>query len=222
MKTVRSLPPELQDMINKYNDLLDSYGYNQRWYNHDELTEMEDFTRLQKDGGIYQDTGLTADELKRRGAEVRGLAHEVVKLAEDLRRQGKITFSDEATANLNHILDEYGGSDTFFYAQAAEGEDGTAPRFAFFSPALPQFLPSDQIKPMRPIKVGQQEMPDRKLKQSTPIDIPELEKELMMRANPRMRTGQEPSYYIIKEGNRRVVRPVEEEELQYYRSKNRI
>lgn len=219
MKTVRSLPPELQFLINEYNELLETSGYNQPYYDRTQLESMGDYNKLQSQGGIYQDTSLTEPELLEREKKIRTLYSQVVKLAEDLQRQGKIRFVDEADPLFNKEGD---GSKTFAYMRSAKNPDGEFSFHLGHSPALPQFLPSDQIKPMRPIKAGQQEVPDRKLKESAPISIPELEKELMMRLNPRMRTGQEPSYYIMKDGNRRVMRPVEEEELQYYRSKNRI
>lgn len=48
--------------------------------------------------------------------------------------------------------------------------------------------------------------------------------ELIMRSNPRMRTGQEPNYYKVWDDKRKqwTTRPVEPEELQYYRKRNRI
>ena len=52
---------------------------------------------------------------------------------------------------------------------------------------------------------------------------PKMKPQLIMKANPQMRTGQEPSYYKVWDDNRKqwTTRPVEPEELNYYRQKNR-
>ena len=227
MKPVRSLPPELQALLDKYNELLSAYGYDQPFYSHGELTEMQDFTLPISRGGIFKETGLTPDELRARNAEIVGVGAEILEVAKSLKDQGKITFSEKDIPNLSRIANDFSANDTFLYALPTYREDGTRPNITFYAPDLANFYatsnasPVSEVKPMRPVKLEQQ-APDMELKESPSISVPELEKELMMRVNPRMRTGQEPSYYIIKEGNRRVVRPVEEEELQYYRSKNRI
>jgi hypothetical protein len=47
--------------------------------------------------------------------------------------------------------------------------------------------------------------------------------QLIMRSNPNMKTGQEPNYYKVWDEKRKQwsTRPVEPEELEYYRNKNR-
>lgn len=65
--------------------------------------------------------------------------------------------------------------------------------------------------------------PDMELKPLFQIKKQGREPELIMKPNPQMRTGQEPNYYRVWDDNRRQwsTRPVEPEELDYYRQQNR-
>lgn len=76
---------------------------------------------------------------------------------------------------------------------------------------LPSRMPSSEVdKRLRPMTVLKEEKG--------------REPELIMRANPRMRTGEEPNYYKVWDDKRKqwTTRPVEPEELERYRRQNRI
>ena len=174
---------------------------------------------------IFRQSGLTREEFDARNNKIRNLYDEIIGVSEDLQRQGKIKINKAADPLYNKEGD---ASDTFAFQLVqvpgvAQGSSYFAPAVGH-SPALPLFAASgpEPLKPMKPLKAGRQELPARELQESVPMDIPQVQKELIMSANPRMRTGQEPNYYLIKDGNRKRVRPVEEEELQYYRTQNRI
>ena len=65
---------------------------------------------------------------------------------------------------------------------------------------------------------------DMNLRPMQPIKSTGRQPRRVMRPNPRMRTGQEPSYDVIWDDRRKqyVTRPIEPEELEYYRRQNRI
>jgi len=232
MQTQRSLPPELQALIDQYNQLLEESGYNQQYYDIEERSKfISDYydagSDLDKMQGprIFRQSGLTREEFDARNNKIRSLYDEIIGVAEDLQRQGKIKINKAADPLYNKDGD---GSDTFAFQlvqvpSMVQGSSYFAPAVGH-SPALPLFAASgpEPLSPMKSLKIGRRELPARELQESVPMDIPQVQKELIMRSNPRMRTGQEPDYYIIKDGNRKRVQPVEEEERLYYRSQNRI
>jgi|TARA_R100000458_G_C8236061_1_gene216394 hypothetical protein len=233
MQAVRSLPPELQSLIDQYNQLLEESGYNQQYYDMDARKQfMEDYYEAGSDidkmqgPKIFRQSGLTREEFDARNYKIRNLYDEIIGVAEDLQRQGKIKINKAADPLYNKEGD---ASDTFAFQLVqvpgiAQGSSYFAPAVGH-SPALPLFAASgpEPLKPMKSLKISRQELPARELQESVPLDIPQVQKELIMSANPRMRGGQEPGYYIIREkGKRAFVRPVEEEERQYYRAQNRI
>jgi len=65
---------------------------------------------------------------------------------------------------------------------------------------------------------------DMNLRPMQPIKFTGRQPRRVMRPNPRMRTGQEPNYDVIWDDRRKqyVTRPIEPEELEYYRKQNRI
>ena len=231
METVRSLPPELQALIDEYNKLMEEGGYNKPYVEGAFLDTSDDIQYSSSDdadetntkggfsGTAYVPSDLTYDEWKARDKRIKELNNEVFYLARKLINEGKI----EAIPN-----ESIKKSDTYVYNKVRDSNTGQIVYTSTHSPALTKYKStsgSEALEPMRPIKAGldQKERLSKELQQSTPIDMPRIEKELIMRANPGMRTGQEPGYYVIKdEGKRNRVRPVENEELQYYRTQNRI
>jgi len=232
MKTVRSLPPELQALIDQYNQLLQESGYTQQYYDMDAQRKFmaeyfESGFDLDKVQGpkIFQESGLTREEFDARDNKIRDLYSEIIRTAEDLQSQGKIQIGTKPDPLYNKEGD---GSNTFafqFVKDPGLEEGSTSFGSAVgHSPALPQFIASGPppLEPMKTLKLNRKELPPQEIKDPVPMDVPKLKKELIMRNNPRMRTGQEPNYYIVKDGNRTRMIPVEDEELQYYRSKNKI
>lgn len=231
METVRSLPPELQALIDEYNKLVEEGGYNKPYIEAAFGNTSDDILKKNHvaarssgqergfKGEVYVPSDLTYDDWKARDKRIKELNNEVFYLARKLINEGKI----EAIPN-----ESMKKPDTYAYNKVRDSNTGQTVYTSSSSPALPNYRSisgPESLEPMRPIKAGldQKERLSKELQQSTPIDMPRIEKELIMRANPGMRTGQEPGYYVIKdEGKRNRVRPVENEELQYYRTQNRI
>ena len=231
METVRSLPPELQALIDEYNKLMEEGGYNKPYIEGAFVDTADDIQYSSSDGAdetntkggfsgeVYVPSDLTYDDWKARDKRIKELNNEVFYLARKLINEGKI----EAIPN-----ESMKKPDTYAYNKVRDSNTGQTVYTSSSSPALPNYRSisgPESLEPMRPIKAGldQKERLSKELQQSTPIDMPRIEKELIMRANPGMRTGQEPGYYVIKDdGKKNRVRPVENEELQYYRTQNRI
>lgn len=78
--------------------------------------------------------------------------------------------------------------------------------------------------PMRGAMQIPTEERDMSLRPMQPIKSTGRQPRRVMRPNPRMRTGQEPNYDVIWDDRRKqyVTRPIEPEELEYYRRQNRI
>lgn len=78
--------------------------------------------------------------------------------------------------------------------------------------------------PMRGAMQIPTEERDMNLRPMQPIKSTGMQPRRVMRPNPRMRTGQEPNYDVIWDDRRKqyVTRPIEPEELEYYRRQNRI
>lgn len=80
-------------------------------------------------------------------------------------------------------------------------------------------------EPLTPLGVGRNQTPKRDiLIKKDGSKSTGRKPELMMRSNPRMRTGQEPNYYKVWDNKRKqwTTRPVEPEELERYRKENKI
>jgi len=225
MKTVRSLPPELQALIDEYNSLLKDAGYVNPFI-------PAEFDNAQYDMVDYRKSDLTYQEFEDRNRMLLNKYEKLMDLGKKLIKEGKI----EAVQN-----PRVGKPNTYIYDRVEDPQRGKTYYISTSLPEAPMFRDKKQyrgpvvyrfgpeevetretIKPMKPLKAGRQKLPARELQKSVPIDIPQDKKQLIMKANPRMRTGQEPNYYVIKDGNRMRMVPVEEEELQYYRNKNRI
>lgn len=83
--------------------------------------------------------------------------------------------------------------------------------------------PAPAPRPLTPIRPSA--TIDHRLRPMTPIKTQTgRQPELIMRANPRMKTGEEPNYYKVWDDKRKqwTTRPVEPEELDRYRRQNRI
>tara|TARA_B100000963_G_scaffold348304_1_gene355649 strand:- start:699 stop:1409 length:711 start_codon:yes stop_codon:yes gene_type:complete len=236
MQVVRSLPPELQRLIDEYNSLLKSAGYVNP-YVHSEFNDTfgydgnpgvpfvaysapdanyNDPVSLNKSGfdpTKYRRSDLSYPDWENRDRMILNKYRELMALGMKLIEEGKI----EAVPN-----PRIGKPDTYIYDIVQTPEDGRFIYITTSKPEAPMFREISRPSPMKPLKSGRQELPARELRESVSMNIPQAQKELIMRSNPRMRTGQEPNYYLIKDGNRKRVRPVEEEELQYYRTQNRI
>lgn len=210
MQAVRSLPPELQKLIDEYNSLLKSAGYVNPFI-------PAEFDNAQYDMVDYRKSDLTYQEFEDRGRMILNKHEEIMDLGKKLMEEGKI----EAVPN-----PRMGKPNTYIYDRVEDPQRGKTYYISTSMPEAPMFRGVNRpeaLKTMKPLKAGRQELPARELQEPVPMDIPQAQKELVMSANPRMRTGQEPGYYIIREeGKRPVVRPVEEEERQYYRTQNRI
>ena len=231
MKTQRSLPPELQALIDQYSSLLDKYGFNMPYmetgfdsYDFGDKAQYSspDEEASDNDWGFradaaWREANISPEEWNSRVDEVNDLYNSIITKAVDYMNEGKIE-----SVPTNSMK----SSPTYAYDKIFDPSSGRTIWLSHHASATPQFRSTgrEDLTSMKPIKVGEQQVRAERpgLQTPTPIDIPQLEKELIMRANPRMRTGQEPNYYIIKGGERNRVRPVEEEELQYYRNKNRI
>jgi len=97
--------------------------------------------------------------------------------------------------------------------------------------ALPTTYPTwERIRHTSPkelkskLKTIKRDSIDKELQTSTSIPTSGRAPELVYKVNGRMRTGQEPNYYKVwdKKSKSWKVRPVESEELEYYRGKNKI
>jgi len=231
METVRSLPPELQALIDEYNKLMEEGGYNKPYietafrssngsstYGADGALQGRDF--FIENDETYVPSDLNYDEWRARDKRIKDLNNEVFYLARKLINEGKI----EIIPAENEGLARRG---MYAYNKVKESDTGKTIYTSSSAPLLRKYrsIPgSEAIKPMRPIKAGldQKERLSKELQQPTPIDMPKIDKELIMRSNQGMSTQQEPGYYMIKEkGKRSRMRPVEYEELQYYRNQNR-
>ena len=209
MRAKRSLPPELQRLIDEYRSLLKDAGYVNPFI-------PAEFDNAQYDMVDYRKSDLTYQEFEDRGRMILNKYDELMDLGRKLIEEGKI----EAVPN-----NRMGKRPTYIYDRVEDPPRGKTYYISASMPEAPMFKDvyrPEELKTMKPLKAGRQELPARELKESRPLDIPQIEKMLMYRANQAMRTGQEPDYYIIKDGNRQRVRPVEEEERLYYRDKNRI
>tara|TARA_R100001224_G_scaffold110106_2_gene88320 strand:- start:2685 stop:3362 length:678 start_codon:yes stop_codon:yes gene_type:complete len=223
MQTVRSLPPELQRLIDEYNSLREDAGYVNPY-----IEPEFDGPRLVRRN--YRDSDLSYREFEDREKMIKDKYKEIVDLGRKLVSEGKI----EPVSN-----PRMGKPDTYIYDRVYEyPENPIRGKTYYMSASMPEapmfkdkremgqivyYYRPEELKTIKPLKAGRQELPARELQESVPMDMPQVQKQLIMSANQRMRTGQEPGYYIIREeGKRPVMRPVEEEERQYYRTQNRI
>jgi len=234
MKTVRSLPPELQRLIDEYNSLLKDAGYvnpfipaeydepagNIKYSSPDGDPETD--SKAGFNARDYRDSKLTYQQFEDRGKMILNKYYEIMDLGKKLIEEGKIT----AVPN-----PRIGKPNTYIYDRVYEYPENPIRGKTYYvsahMPEVPMFRDINRPSPMKPLKkksvAGAQGSERPGLQESRSMNIPQVEKELIMRSNPRMRTGQEPGYYVIREeGKRPIVRPVEEEERQYYRNRNRI
>ena len=221
MKARRSLPPDLQALIDKFNSLLEQYDY--RKMTPEERASYGDSDTYQVNfSGPWKEAGFDEKEWDRRSKEMLDTYNSILKMAKEYEDRGEVEVGDIPprfgydgnNSYYNYSIVPYTAEDNKVYSRYMHGVQGYLPSIKDTGKAA--------LEPMRARKVERLPVERPGLQKSTPINIPQVEKELIMRTNPRMRTGQEPNYYIIKDGERNRVRPVESEELQYYRGKNRI
>jgi hypothetical protein len=233
MRAKRSLPPELQALIDKYSSMLDEYGFNMPYmdtgfesYNPEDrvLYSSPDKDASGSDWGFKEDAAwreanISPNEWNRRVDELTDLYNSIIEKAVGYMNRGEIEQS---------AIRGMAASPTYAYDKIFDPSTGRTVWLSHHATDTPQFRSTrreESVSPMKAIKVGDQPARVERtgLQKSRPMDLPKVDKELIMRANQAMRTGQEPNYYIIKDGGgRKRVRPVEEEELLYYRDKNRI
>lgn len=231
MKANKSLPPDLQELIDKYSNMLEEYGFNMPYmdtgfesYNPEDrvLYSSPDKDASSSDWGFkedaaWRDANISVDEWNSRVDEINDLYNSIIERAVDYMNKGEIEQS---------AIRDMAASPTYAYDKIFDPSTGRTMWLSHHATDTPQFRSTNKkgVSPMKAIKAWEQPARvDRLgLQKSRPVNLPKVDKELIMRANQDMRTGQEPNYYVIKDGNRKRVRPVEEEELLYYRDKNRI
>lgn len=230
MKPKKNLPPELQTLVDKYNTLLEEYGFNMPYM--DTGFENYDFEgkasysspdeeASDNDWGFkadaaWRDSKVSPEEWNSRVDKINDLYNNIIEKAVKYSNAGKIEFLPE---------DNKEDSPTHAYDRVFEPSTGRTVWLSHQASPLPRFRSTgrDDVSPMKSKVAGERAEVERPgLQKPRPMDLPSLKKELIMRTNPNMRTGQEPNYYVVKDGNRKRVQPVEQEELDYYREKNKV
>ena len=230
MKPKKTLPPELQTLVDKYNTLLEEYGFNMPYM--DTGFENYDFEgkasysspdeeASDNDWGFkadaaWRESKVPPEEWNSRVDKINDLYNNIIDKAVKYSNEGKIEFLPDENKE---------DTPTYAYDRVFEPSTGRTVWLSHQASPLPRFKSAgrDDISPMKSKGAGERAEVERPgLQKPRPMDLPSLKKELIMRTNPNMRTGQEPNYYVVKDGNRKRVQPVEQEELDYYREKNRV
>ena len=196
----------------------DKFAYGSWKKGKDKREAMKDYRTIKKQtGGIVSSTGASADNPTMDGFDSVEERNEWRRSKLQLMQNRRAAGLD--VHNRSRIFD-----DDYRYTPPPQDEiDNWV--------ALPSAYPTWQrIHHIIPKKLKsklnsiKQDSIDKKLQTSTSIPTSGRAPELVYKVNGRMRTGQEPNYYKVwdKKSKSWKVRPVESEELEYYRGKNKI